>query len=167
MIAVDTNVLVYAHRPDAPFHEVAKECLTELAEGRAAWAIPWPCLHEFLAIVTRPRLFDPPTPIDEALAQVDAWLESPSLVLIGEGPDYWSILRKLVTSGRIAGPLVHDARIAAICSFHGVRELWTADRDFNRFQGLAVHNPLVARGTRERAPRYASRRSVRQPRRGR
>jgi toxin-antitoxin system PIN domain toxin len=158
MIAVDTNVLVYAHRPDSPFHEAAKKCITTLAEGRAAWAIPWPCLHEFLAIVTRPRLFDPPTPTDEAVDQVDAWLESPSLVLLGEGPDYWPVLRTLVTTGRVVGPLVHDARVAAICRFHGVRELWAADRDFNRFAGLAVHNPLVTGVAKEGASHYGKRR---------
>ncbi len=69
MIAVDTNILVYAHRVDAPFHAVAVRCVTTLAEGRAAWAISWPCVHEFLGSVTRQRVFDPPTPLDAALAR--------------------------------------------------------------------------------------------------
>ena len=80
MIAVDTNILVYAHREDSPFHEPAFQRLSELAEGAASWAIPWPCLHEFLAIVTHPRIYAPPTPLGRALDQVDAWLESPTLV---------------------------------------------------------------------------------------
>ena len=62
MIAVDTNILVYAHREDASFHKAASRAMTELAEGLAGWAIPWPCLHEFLAIVTHPRIYAPPTP---------------------------------------------------------------------------------------------------------
>ena len=66
MLAVDTNILVYAHRADAHFHQAARRCMTTLAEGRAAWAIPWPCVHEFVGIVTRQRLFDPPTPLDAA-----------------------------------------------------------------------------------------------------
>jgi predicted nucleic acid-binding protein len=61
LIAVDTNVLVYAHREETPWHDIAKRRLTELAEGRPAWAIPWPCVHEFLAIVTHLRIFSPPT----------------------------------------------------------------------------------------------------------
>jgi predicted nucleic acid-binding protein len=72
LIAIDTNILVYAHREDSPFHPTASRCLRELAEGRAAWAIPWPCLHEFLAIVTHPRIYAPPTPLSRALEQIDA-----------------------------------------------------------------------------------------------
>lgn len=63
MIAVDTNILVYAHREDSLFHEQAYACLESLANGGAPWAIPWPCLHEFLAIVTHPRIYRPPTPL--------------------------------------------------------------------------------------------------------
>jgi hypothetical protein len=158
MIAVDTNILVYAHRRDAPFHAAAKRCVTMLAEGRAAWAIPWPCVHEFIGSVTRPRVFDPPTPLDAALAQVEVWLASPSLVLLAEAPGYWSELRTNLAAGRVVGPLVHDARIAALCHNHGVRELWTADRDFSRFD-VVVRNPLVADAARERAPRYGRRRA--------
>jgi toxin-antitoxin system PIN domain toxin len=143
VIAVDTNLLVFAHREDSPWHEAAYARLAELAGGRAAWAIPWPCLHEFLAIVTHPRIYNPPTPLATALDQVEAWIESPSLVLLAEPEGYWQELRSVLEGGRIAGPQVHDARVAAICRIHGVQELWSADRDFNRFPGLAVRNPLV------------------------
>ena len=142
MIAVDSNLLVYAHREDSPLHDVALECVTGLAEGRAAWGLPWPCLHEFLAVATHPRIYAPPTPLELAIAQVDAWLESPSLVLIGEDPSYWPRLRALVLDGKISGPKVHNARVAAICLQHGVEELWTVDRDFSRFPALRVRNPL-------------------------
>ena len=143
MIAVDTNILVYAHREDSPFHEVAFARVAELAEGPAAWAIPWPCLHEFLAIVTHPRIYVPPTPLVRAIDQVEAWLESPTLALLAESPTHWATLRTLLTGGRVAGAQVHDARVAALCRQHGVRELWSADRDFGRFAGLAAVNPLV------------------------
>ena len=143
MIAVDTNVLVYAHRQDSPWHDAAHARLVELAEGRAPWAIPWPCLHEFLAIVTHPRIWTPPTPLPAAMEQVEAWLEAPSLVLLSEGDGYWLALRDTLQAARIAGPQVHDARVAALCGLHGVRELWTADRDFGRFPDLVVRNPLV------------------------
>lgn len=143
MIAVDTNVLIYAHREDSPWHAAALEALTGLAEGRAAWAIPWPCLHEFLAIVTHPRIYRPPTPLAIAIDQVSAWLESPTLVRIGENESYWDALRECLSAGRVVGPHVHDARVAALCLAHGVRELWTHDRDFGRFSPLVVRNPLV------------------------
>jgi len=143
LIAVDTNLLVYAHREDSAWHEVAHARVAGLAESRAAWAIPWPCLHEFLAVVTHPRIYDPPTPLRVALKQVDAWLEAPSVLLLSESEGYWPELRAALEAGRIAGPQVHDARVAALCRLHGVRELWTADRDFSRFPDLNVRNPLA------------------------
>jgi uncharacterized protein len=143
MIAVDSNLLVYAHREDSPWHEAAHACLAGLAEGREAWAIPWPCLNEFLAIATHPRIYDPPTPLAKATDQVDAWLESPSVVLLAESEDHWRHLASLLRAGHVAGPRVHDARVAAICLQHGVRELWTVDRDFSRFPKLKTRNPLV------------------------
>jgi toxin-antitoxin system PIN domain toxin len=144
VIAVDTNILVYAHREDSPWHAPAQERLSEVAEGAGAWGIPWPCLHEFLAIVTHPRIYDPPTPLAVAADQVAAWLESPTLMVLSEGPDYWATLRPLLEAGLVAGPQVHDARVAALCRQHGVRELWSADRDFGRFPDLVVRNPLVS-----------------------
>jgi uncharacterized protein len=144
MIALDTNVLVFAHREDSPFHKQALACVQGLANARSSWAIPWPCVHEFLAIVTHPRIYNPPTPLRLALEQVEAWMESPSLALLGESDRHWEQLQSLVVAGRIAGPQVHDARIAALCLQHGVRELWSADRDFGRFPDLRVGNPLVA-----------------------
>jgi uncharacterized protein len=143
VIAVDTNILIYAHREDSPFHSAAARCVADLAEGDAAWAIPWPCLHEFFAIVTHPRIYAPPTPTPAALDQVDAWLEAPSLVMLAEGEQYWTVLRSLLTLSRVMGARVHDARVAALCRQHGVRELWSADRDFSRFSDLVVRNPLT------------------------
>lgn len=143
MIAVDTNVLVYAHRKDSPFHESAADRVRKLAESRAPWAIPWPCLHEFYSIATHPRVYDPPSTTAQACAQISAWIESPSLVLLSEGGAHWETLRTLVAEGKVAGPLVHEARVAALCLAHGVTELWTLNRDFSRFPALSVRNPLT------------------------
>lgn len=143
MIAIDTNLLVYAHREDSPFHSEADSLLTHMAEGPSSWAIAWPSIHEFVAITTHPRIYNPPTPVVRALDQVDAWMESPTLHLLSEGPIHWETLRRLLKAGKIAGPQVHDARIAALCLQHGVAELWTADRDFSRFPALRVRNPLA------------------------
>ena len=146
MIALDTNILVYAHREDSPFHEAAFRCVAELAEGAAVWAIPWPCLHEFLAVVTHPRIYAPPTPLAQALDQVDAWLESPTLKLLTETAAHWPTLRAMITVGRVTVAQIHDARVAALCRQHGVRELWSADRDFTRFTGFTVVNPVIGEG---------------------
>lgn len=143
MIAVDTNLLVYASRSDTIWHREALDLLTALAAGREQWAIPWPCVHEFLATVTRPRYFDPPSPLDRAVATIEAWRQSPTLQFIGEGYDYWETLSRLVARGKLAGPRIHDARVAAICLINGVSKLWTADRDFAMFPELPWENPLV------------------------
>ena len=146
MIALDTNLLVYAHREDSPWHKKASSQIIELAESRSTWAIPWPCLHEFLAIVTHPRIYNPPTPLDLAIGQINAWLESPTLSVLSEGEGYWLELQAALKNGRVIGPQIHDARIAALCRLHGVRELLTADRDFSRFPGLTSRNPLINQG---------------------
>lgn len=143
MIGVDSNILVHAHRGDSPFHKPAADTLRELAEGAAAWALPWPCLHEFLAIVTHPRIFKPPTAIESAMKQVESWLESPSLALLGESAVHWQVLGRLIDRARCMGPVIHDARVAAICIQHGVDVLLTADRDFSKFPELRTRNPLV------------------------
>lgn len=143
MIAVDTNLLVYAHRADSPWHVGASTCVRSLAEGPGTWAIPWPCVHEFYSIATHPRIYNPPSTPAQAADQIDAWLESPTVELLGEAVNHWSALRESLLSGRVAGPVVHDARIATLCLTHGVRELLTADRDFSRFPKLKARNPLV------------------------
>lgn len=143
MTAVDTNVLVHAHRPDSPHHKAAAMAVKRLAEGSAPWAIPWPCVHEFLSVSTNPRIFKPPSPPEIAIRQVEIWLESPTLLLLTESPGYWDELRTAFLRGRLAGAQVHGARIHAICRACGVRELWSADRDFSRMRGLAIVNPCL------------------------
>lgn len=143
MIAVDSNILVYAHRRDSGWHAPASDLIKALAEGRVNWAIPWPCIHEFLAISTHPAIYSPPSSFEQAALQVDAWMDSPSLVPLGETDDHWAVLKQLLMDGKVMGPMVHDARIAALCLTHGITELLTADRDFSRFPRLTTRNPLL------------------------
>ena len=143
MIAIDTNILIYAHREDSPFHAKAHSLVKEMAESKASWAIPYPCLHEFYAIATHPKIFNPPTPTELAIEQMEAWLESPTLHLLGESPGYFEILKQKLLLGKLQGAKVHDARIAAICIQSGVRLLYSSDRDFNKISGLKIQNPLI------------------------
>jgi toxin-antitoxin system PIN domain toxin len=143
VIAVDTTLLVFAHRRDSGWHSAAATQIRELAEGDEKWAVPWLCFYEFLAVVTHPEIYEPPTELSQALAQVSAWLESPSLVLLAEGPGYEDRLLKVLRESRVVGFKIHDARIAALCLYHGIDELWSADRDFTRFSTLTVRNPLT------------------------
>ena len=144
MTAVDTNVLVYAHRADMPQHAEAFRRLSELMTGGGTWAIPWPCVHEFYNVVTNPRRFRTPTPIPDALEQVRRWRSHPEIRLISEADDHFDRLVGLVRAGQVVGPKVHDARIAAICLSRGVTELWSTDRDFSLFPQLKCVNPLLS-----------------------
>ena len=142
MIAIDTNILIYARREETPFHSQAKALLRSLAEGGEQWALPWPCVYEYLRVVTHPRVFDPPTELNAALGDLDSLLDSPSLHLLGEGPAHRGHLLRLVAEGRAVGNLIHDAHIAALLVEHGVREFLTTDRDFTRFSSLRVRDPF-------------------------
>ncbi len=143
MIAVDTNLLIYSHREDSEFHVPARELVDGLRRNPTAWAIPWPCVHEFIGIVTHLNIYQPPTPLKTALDAVDAWHAGGNLHLIGEGDGYFEKLRNIATAAQLKGPRIHDARIAALCLHHGVSELWSADRDFSAFPQLKMRNPLV------------------------
>ena len=146
MIAVDTNILVYAHRQKSDFHEAASEALQTLAEGDALWAIPWPCCYEFLSVVTNRRIWrDAASEPGQAWQQLTGWAESPSNRLIGETPGFLEILSRFAQRPRVVGGVVHDARIAAICVAHGVETLLTRDRDFSLFPELPVRDPIFGR----------------------
>lgn len=143
MIAIDTQLLVYAHRGEVASHQRAVDSLVRLATSGKPWAIPWPCVHEFLGVVTRRGLFNPPSSILDGFTALERWMVSPRLTFLGEGTDHLEQLRRLASTGGISGAQFHDARVAAICLSHGVSVLWTADRDFSRYPGLKTHNPLV------------------------
>lgn len=137
MIAVDTNVLIYAHRQETVHHSRALQQLKSLAEGDAPWGLPIFCIAEFTRIVTHLRVFTPPSDLRVALDFIDRLLESPSIRLLLPGQDYPSTFRRLCEAAKVRGNLAFDAQIAAVCVEHGARELITADRDFARFEALA------------------------------
>jgi len=143
MIALDTSVLVHAHRTGSPQHHRAAGALRGLAAAATPWGVPWPCVHEFLAVVTNPRILADPTPLDLALKFLADLSHHPLHAALGETPSHLEVLGRLLRTSGATGPRVHDARIAAICLTHGVRELWTADRDFSWFPGLRTRNPLI------------------------
>jgi hypothetical protein len=137
LIAVDTNVLVYAHRSGFPQHPAALQALRGLAEGSAAWALPVFVLGEFLRVVTHPR-FDPPSTDAEAIEALEGLLSSRSVRVLYPGDRYWQALREAVVEGGARGNLVYDAQIVALCREHGVDTILTEDRDFRRFEGFTL-----------------------------
>ena len=145
MIAVDTNVLVYAHRLEARVGAAAHALMTDLAQGDRPWAIPWPCCYEFLSVVTNRRIWkDGATAPDKAWSQFQAWAGSPSNRMIGETEDFQGVLQRFVDRPRVVGGVIHDASIAAICVAHGVEALLTRDRDFSLFPELRTQDPFAA-----------------------
>jgi len=144
VIAVDTNVLVNAHRRDSKHHQRCSAALRAIAASGQPWALPWPCIAEFVCVVTNPGLFKSPSTGLEAADQVRAWRAVPTCRLLTEtGRTEETFFQLLDASEHVIGPRVYDARIAAICLDHGVTELWTADRDYHRFPRLRTRNPVL------------------------
>lgn len=144
MIAADTNLLVHAHQREASLHAKAKEAMRGLAESPIPWAICLHCFVEFYGVVTHPKLWKQPSTPEEALDQIAAWRESPSLRVLCDSPAVLDKLAGLAASASVRGAMIHDARIAACCLVGGVGELWTVDRDFSRFPSVKTRNPLAA-----------------------
>jgi hypothetical protein len=143
LIAIDTNVLVYAHRREPQGHELAFELLRAFAESSEPWAIPWPCVYEFFSVVTHPRIWkDAASTPDEAWLQLEAWFDSSGLRLLGETDGFVELLGGFARRARVRGQIIHDARVAAICVAHGVEKLLTRDRDFSLFPELSTENPF-------------------------
>jgi len=134
MIAVDTNVLIYAHRAETDLHEAAATELVFLAEGTAAWGLPVFCVGEFIRVVTHRRIFNPPSTLAQAVSFLERVLASPSCRIVRPGPDFVSLLTAASVAAGARGNLVFDAQIVALCREHGISTILTHDRDFRRFE---------------------------------
>ena len=154
MIAVDTNLLVYAHRSSMVEHAAALAALDRLALRPEGRAVPWPCVHEFVAVFTRPVPGLRATPLGTALAAVEAWLSHPGCRVLGETPAHFDLWRALVERAGVVGGAVHDARIVAIGLGQVVTEFRTRDRDFSRYPDVRTRDPLVPRLHEPDAPAY-------------
>jgi toxin-antitoxin system PIN domain toxin len=136
MIAVDTNILVTAHREDLPKHRLALGRLTKLAGGDTPWGVPVFCIGEFVRVVTHPRVFDPPSTLEEAIAALESLLKSPTLRIFSPGSRYPKLFAEALREADARGNLAFDAQIAAVCHEQGAGRLLTMDKDFARFRGL-------------------------------
>jgi uncharacterized protein len=142
MILVDANLLIYAHNPSAPQHRTARRWLEGVVDGQAPVRLSWTSVLAFVRIMTNAQVFREPLTIDEAIAIVDEWLEHPGIGLLEPTERHWTILRRLLGDGQASGALVMDAHLAALAIEHGAT-LCTTDRDFARFPGLSVVNPIA------------------------
>lgn len=140
---VDANVLVYASDDASDHQGRARSFLRELAEGTELVYLFWPTLMAYLRIATHPSIFETPLPPEAALANVETLLEPPQVRATGEGGRFWAAYRRLATEGDARGNLVPDAHIVALMDEHGVRTIWTHDRDYRRFPGIEVRDPFA------------------------
>jgi toxin-antitoxin system PIN domain toxin len=143
VLAVDTNVLVYAHRREPREHAAALQLVRSLAEGSEPWAIAWPSTYEFFSVVTNPKIWkQAASSPEEAWKQLEVLFAAPSLRVLSEPEGFASVLAGFARRARVRGPVIHDARIAAICIAHGVDKLLTRDRDFSLFPELTLEDPF-------------------------
>ena len=143
MIAVDTNILVAAYREEYDLHAQAAEAIVGLINGSISWAIPWPCVHEFIAVATNPRIFNTPAKLEDAFNFIEICGQSRSIIFLSELSDHLKVLKEVSLRGNVKAGMIHDARIAAICLANRVSEIWSFDRDFSRFPVLKCINPLI------------------------
>jgi toxin-antitoxin system PIN domain toxin len=141
MLLIDATVLLRAHRLDAPSHNAFRHWLERVVESDAPFSVPDLVLTDFVRIVTNPRIFTPPTPLEVALAAADALRDQPTHVPLATGPRHFAIFSRLCREAGAYGPLAADARLAALAIETG-SELATTDRGFRRFSGLRVVHPL-------------------------
>jgi toxin-antitoxin system PIN domain toxin len=143
MILIDVNILLYAYDTSAPQHPAARRWLEEVLSQPEPVLLPWATILVFLRIATSPRILQHPLSISEAVETVDSWLALPNVAVVDAGERHWHILRDLLPASQSRGPLVPDAHLAALAIEHGA-VLCSNDRDFARFQGLRVKDPLDA-----------------------
>lgn len=141
MLLPDVNVLVCAHRQDTPDHDRFRGWLEDAVNGPEAFGLSDQVLSGFLRVVTHPRVFADPTPLEAALAFADTLRSAPNRVPIAPGERHWEIFRRLCREAGVRGNLVPDAWFAALAIESG-SEWITTDRDFARFPGLRWRHPL-------------------------
>jgi toxin-antitoxin system PIN domain toxin len=143
--AVDANILLYASDRGSPLQERAGQFVAECAAGPEICCLPWPAALAYLRIATHPRIFSAPLAPAEAMANIEALIALPHVHLLGEGDGFWEAFRQAADASPPRGNAVPDAQIAALLLEHGVRTLYTHDRDFRRFDFLRVIDPLAVR----------------------
>jgi toxin-antitoxin system PIN domain toxin len=142
MILIDVNVLVYAHRPDANEHVKYRNWLEEVMNSGEACGLSELVLCGMVRIVTHPRIYPDPTPIDLALGFAKELRDHDASILVSPGERHWEIFTGLCKSVGAKGNLVSDAYFAALAMESGA-EWITADRDYARFPGLRWRHPLA------------------------
>ncbi|MGE0630658.1 MAG: TA system VapC family ribonuclease toxin [Hyphomicrobiaceae bacterium] len=147
MKLLDANVLLYAYNSDSPHHEVCRVWLERAFNGTEPIALPWQTVLAFIRIATNPRATSRPLSIEQACNIVSRWLEQPNVAVVTPTEQYWQVLQDILVEAHVSGPLVTDAALAALALEQGAT-LCSTDRDFRRFRGLKMFDPLERREQR-------------------
>lgn len=138
---VDANILLYASDAQSVRRPQAQRLLERLAVGPDLVYVFWPVAMAYLRIATHPRIFDRPLDPATARANLGNLLDRPHVRCPGEQDGFWGLFEDTVGGDVIRGNLVTDAHIATLMRQHGVATIWTNDRDFRRFPGIAARDP--------------------------
>ena len=141
MKLLDANVLLYAYNSDSPHHDRCRTWLEEAFNAPEPIALPWQTLLAFIRIATNPRATARPLSSEHACNIVSGWLEHPNVTIVEAAERFWVLLRELIVEAQVTGPLLTDAALAALALEHGAT-LCSTDRDFRRFRGLKLIDPL-------------------------
>ena len=141
--ALDTNILLYASDSGSPHHKKARVFLEECMQKEELFCLGWPTVMGYLRIATHPSIFGQPLTPDEAMANIGMLLSLPHIRFLSEEEGFWDIYREMTAEVPTRGNLVPDAHLAAILRQHGVKKLYTHDRDFLKFAFLDVRDPIV------------------------
>lgn len=144
--SIDVNVLLYASTSSSPFHARASELMQECCAGSDLFCLGWPTLMAYLRMVTHPAIVSPPLPAREAAQNVESLVRLPNVRLLSEQDGFWDLYREATRDFVVRGKLVPDAHLATLLRQHGVRILYTNDRDFRKFDFLEIRNPFETSG---------------------
>jgi len=140
---VDTNILLYAANADSPRQQASGALLNRLASGPDLLTLFWPTLLGFVRISTHPSVFRNPLSLDTALAAVERLITPAHVRALGETDGFWPMFREVAAPARAIANLVPDAHLVSLMRQHGVREIWTHDRDFRKFDGIVAREPFA------------------------
>jgi len=141
--SVDVNVLLYASDAGCDEHPKAAEFVAACAADKELWCVAWLTLMSYMRMATHPAIFSTPLSHEEAARNVDGLLALPQLRMIDEGPGFWVRYREVAQEAPVRGNLVPDAHLVTVLRQHGVKTIYTRDRDFRKFGGLKVIDPIA------------------------
>ena len=141
--SLDVNLLLYSSDTSSPFHSEARRFLQSCMTRSDILYLTWPTIMGYLRIATHPSIFDEPLTPEEAMANIETLLDLPQTRCLAEEDGFWEVWRSTAQDVAARGNLVPDAHLATLLRFHGVRRLFTHDRDFRRFDFLDARDPLA------------------------